>query len=29
MRQEGEIVIPMIVFLNGMMKIPMGRVTRD
>jgi len=28
-RQEGEVVIPMIAFIEGMMKIPMGTVTRD
>ena len=29
MRQEGEVVIPMSAFLEGGMRIPMGRVTRD
>ena len=28
-RQEGEVVIPMIVFIEGGMRIPMGTVTRD
>ena len=28
-RQEGEMVIPMIVFIEGGMRIPMGIVTRD
>ena len=28
-RQEGEVVIPMIAFIEGGMRIPMGRVTRD
>jgi len=28
-RQEGEVVIPMIAFIEGGMKIPMGTVTRD
>ena len=28
-RQEGEAVIPMIAFIEGMMRIPMGTVTRD
>ena len=28
-RQEGEVVIPMIAFLEGGMRIPMGTVTRD
>ena len=27
--QEGEVVIPMIAFIEGEMRIPMGRVTRD
>ena len=27
--QEGEIVIPMIAFIEGGMRIPMGKVTRD
>ena len=29
MRQEGEVVIPMIAFIEGGIRIPMGRVTRD
>ena len=29
LRQEGEVVIPMIAFTEGGMRIPMGRVTRD
>ena len=29
MRSVGEIVIPMIVYIEGGMRIPMGRVTRD
>jgi len=29
MRQEGEVVILMIAFIEGRMRIPMGRVTRD
>ena len=29
MRSEGEVVIPMIAFIEGGMRIPMGRVTRD
>ena len=29
MRQEGEIVIPIIAFLEGGMRIPMGPVMRD
>lgn len=29
MRPEGAIVIPMIVFIEGGMQLPMGRVTRD
>ena len=29
LRQEGEVVIPMIAFIEGGMRIPMGRVTRD
>ena len=29
MRQEGEVVIPMIAFIERGMRIPMGRVTRD
>ena len=28
-RQEGEVVIPIIVFIEGGMRIPMGRVTKD
>ena len=28
-REEGEVVIPMIVFIEGGMTLPMGRVTRD
>ena len=28
-RQVGEVVIPMIAFIEGGMKIPMGGVTRD
>ena len=28
-RQVGEVVIPMIVFIEGRMKIPIGGVTRD
>ena len=28
-RQEGEVVISIIVFIEGGMKIPMGRITRD
>ena len=28
-RQEGEVVIPMIAFIEGGMRIPMGIVTRD
>ena len=28
-RQEGEVVIPMIAFIEGRMRIPMGTVTRD
>ena len=28
-RQEGEVVIPMIAFIEGGMRIPMGTVTRD
>ena len=28
-RQEGEVVIPMIAFIEGGIKIPMGIVTRD
>ena len=28
-RKEGEVVIPMIVFIKGEMTLPMGRVTRD
>ena len=29
LRQEGELVIPMIAFIEGGIRIPMGRVTRD
>ena len=29
LRQEGEVVIPMIAFIEGGMRIPIGRVTRD
>ena len=29
LRQEGEVVIPMITFIEGGMRIPMGRVTGD
>ena len=28
-RQEGEVVIPMIAFIEGGMRIPMGIITRD
>ena len=28
-RKEGEVVIPMITFIEGGMMLPMGRVTRD
>ena len=28
-RQEGEVVIPMIAFIEGWMRIPMNRITRD
>ena len=28
-RNEGEVVIPMIAFIEGKMMLPMGRVTRD
>ena len=28
-RQEGEVVISIIAFIEGGMKIPMGRITRD
>ena len=28
-REEGEVVIPMIAFIEGGMTLPMGRVTRD
>ena len=28
-RKVGEVVIPMIVFIEGGMTIPMGRITRD
>ena len=29
LRSEGEVVIPMIAFIEGGMRIPMGKVTRD
>ena len=29
LRREGEVVIPMIAFMEGGMRLPMGRVTRD
>ena len=29
MTLEGELVIPMIVFIEGGMRLPMGKVTRD
>ena len=29
MRQEGEVVIPMNTFIEGGMRIPMGKVTKD
>ena len=29
LRREGEAVIPMIAFMEGGMRLPMGRVTRD
>ena len=29
LRSDGDVVIPMIAFIEGGMKIPMGRVTRD
>ena len=29
MKQEGEVVIPMIAFIEGGMRIPMGSITRD
>ena len=28
-RREGEVVIPMIAFIEGRMRIPMGIITRD
>ena len=28
-RREGEVVIPMITFIEGGMRLPMGRVTKD
>ena len=28
-RKEGEVVIPMITFIEGGMRIPMGTITRD
>ena len=28
-RQKGEVVIPMIAFIEGRMRIPMGIVTKD
>ena len=28
-REEGEVVIPMITFIEGGMTLPMGRITRD
>ena len=28
-RQEGEVVTPMIAFIEGRMRIPMGTITRD
>ena len=28
-RREGEVVIPMIAFIEGGMRLPMGRMTRD
>ena len=28
-REEGEVVIPMIAFIEGGITLPMGRVTRD
>ena len=28
-RKEGEVVIPMIAFIEGGMTLPMGRITRD
>ena len=28
-RREGEVVIPMIIFIEGGMMLPMGRVTQD
>ena len=29
LRNEGEVVIPMIAFIEGGMRLPMGKVTRD
>ena len=29
LRSEREVVIPMIAFIEGRMRVPMGRVTRD
>ena len=29
LRSEGDVVIPIIAFIEGEMRIPMGRVTRD
>ena len=29
LKREGEVVIPMIAFMEGGMRLPMGRVTRD
>ena len=29
MRQEGEVIIPMIAFIEGGIRIPMDRVTKD
>ena len=28
-REEGEVIIPMIAFIEGGMTLPMGRITRD
>ena len=28
-REEGEVIIPMIAFIEGEMTLPMGRITRD
>ena len=28
-RREGEVIIPMIAFIEGGMTLPMGRITRD